>query len=62
MINAISAVNHLTLCLVYITAIFHFDWTTSFLSDVLNIIGIRNRVKRKTRMGVRIVVCENYDL
>jgi hypothetical protein len=62
MINAGSAVNHLTLCLVYITAIYHFDWTTSFLSDVLNIIGFRKRVKRKTRVALQIVVDENICL
>lgn len=41
-IKPASAVDHLTLCLVRITTIYHFDWTTSFLSDT-------GRIKRGQR-------------
>jgi len=49
-IKAASAVNHLTLCLVRITTIYHFDWTTSFLSDTGRI-RLRERGSQEKNRG-----------
>ncbi len=65
LIKSASAVDHLTLCLVYVTTINHFDWTTSFLSDVLIIrrfLGTRQEEKCTSPQAVVVALEINPQL